>query len=94
MKGDILKHQATPGCCMFSYNIETKEIEFVATVFFTEKEAKNKTVKYYLVPRQEGKIYVQGFNSIHARQRINAFLNHKNKSQNEKEKTEVESNKK
>lgn len=74
MKPEILKKQAQPGLSMFSYNLETKEIEFVATVFFTAKEAQKKTVKYYLIPKQEGKVYIQAFNSVHARQRMNAFL--------------------
>lgn len=88
-KEKILKHEATPGMSMFSYNLETKQIEFVATVFFHPNEIKNKTKKYYLVPRQEGKVYIQAYNPVHARQRMDKFLEHKsnlNIQQNEKSK--------
>lgn len=82
-KTEILKHKASPGCSMFSYNLETKEIEFVTTVFFTPNEMKHGTVKYYLIPRQEGKIYVQSHNPFEARKRIELFLLKYNKNENQ-----------
>lgn len=81
----VIKKQAVPGNSMFSYNLITKDIEFVATVFFHPKEV-NRTVKYYIVPKQENKIYLQATSPMMARIKFESFLNHRNNVQQQKDK--------
>ncbi len=86
---NTLKQQAIPNQSMFSCNTETKELEFVATVFFDKSEIIGGTVKYYAIPKEEGKVYLQAESPDMARKKFESFFNYK--SQNEKSNIEAKS---
>src|SRR6185369_165081 len=84
---EYIKQQAVPGNAMFSYDRRTGIIEFVEQMNFIGNEANGGTLKYYSVPKDDFKLYLQAVSPDMAKKKFASFLKYyKNKSKNEKEK--------